>query len=187
MKTKAIAGVAMLSIMLASFVVLAFVQPAFASPLNSRDRAFVGGTTPARMHDRNRSPPARVNLTVGQAISLSGLQGRYVNADNKSVRGSASGSFTLTVTGVYREGYTLKISSGTFTVGDTSYKVSGGTVLMGPNGRDLSGSGTAGQGVQFLIHARIGSDSAGTARSMALLDVTNGSTEYIVRLRTPSS
>jgi len=186
MKMKTIAGAAMLSVLVASFTTLAFVQPAFAFPSSQKERAFAERSTQVRGHDRDHDL-TRINLTLGQTITLTGLAARYVDADNKTIRGNASASFTFTVTGVFRAGYTLSLSSGTFKIGDTSYTVSGGSVTLGRYGREIVGSGSAGQGVSFLIRAGFLPNATGATKSRVMLDVKNGSAEYLVGLRTPKS
>lgn len=198
MKTSGIAGTAILALLVAGIASIAFAQQASAQQTSTSQHVLQGKALGEKLQAKQLSIAnnglgdpdryhRRINLTLGQTVTLSGLIGRFVNADNRSIRGNASGSFTFTVTGVFKAGYTLSITSGAFKIGDTTYTVTGGSVELGPYGRWMTGSGAAGQGVNFLIHAGFHGTDTATPHARVLLDVQNGSTEYLVMLRTAPS
>ncbi len=202
MNTKTLAATAILALMLTGIATVAFAHPnpTFTSSTRNQDQTSSSGTVQSKdsekehvehgNHDdsgHGRNHPKALDLKVGDTITLSNLEGRFRQVGNESTRGNASGSFTFTVTGAFKAGYTLSITSGTIKIGDQTYTVNSGSVQTGPYGRELVGQGTAGNGVQFLMHATI-RGTAATPHGMVMLDLQNGTTEYMVLLRaTPSS
>lgn len=134
--------------------------------------------------DSDQGENNRLNLTVGQTITLTSLTGRYESATNSSIRGSATGSLTLQVSQVFKEGFVLTITSGTLSVAGTSYTVTGGTVELGPFGQWASGTGTTSGSGQFLIHIGLHGTSTTNANARAVLDLKAGGSEYLVSLGT---
>ena len=136
-----------------------------------------------------------LNLSVGQSLTFSGLDGRFSSITNESSDeehdfgppGNATGSFTFKVTGTYAEGYNLTITSGTFTLNKTIYTVTGGTLTLSEEGRSGRGHGTASGGATFTIYiAGIHGNSTANAKLGAIkLDVKAGTSEYRVILVTP--
>ena len=200
MKTKTVAATAILALMLAGIASVAFAHPEQTSQPSPEDQTLASSTVQTKGsnqkgHDDrgekedsgNHGHGHALDLKVGDTITLSNLDGRFRQVGNESIRGNASGSFTFTVTGVFKQGYVLSITSGTIKVGDQTYTVNEGTVQTGHYGREMTGQGTAGSGVQFIIHAKI-HGTAAAPKGMVMLDLENGSTEYMVLLRAvPSS
>ncbi len=199
MNTKTLAATAILALMLTGVAAVAFAHPnpTFTSNPQKQDQTNASSTVQSKdsekehgNHDdsgHGRDDPKALALKVGDTITLSNLEGRFRQVGNESTRGNASGSFTFTVTGAFKAGYALSITSGTIKIGDETYTVNSGSVQTGTYGRDVVGQGTAGNGVQFLMHATI-RGTAATPYGMVMLDLQNGTTEYVVLLRaTPSS
>ncbi len=202
MKTKTVAATAILALMLAGIATVAFAHPnpTFTSNTLSQNQTSSSGAVQSKdsenehgedgNHDdsgHHRDHPKALDLKVGETIILSDLEGRFRQVGKESNEGNASGSFTFTVTGAFNAGYALSITSGTIKIGDQTYTVNSGSAQTGYYGRDVVGQGTAGSGVQFLLHAMI-RGTATTPHGMVMLDLQNGTTEYQVLLRaTPSS
>lgn len=208
MNTKTLAATTILALMLTGIATVAYAHPSLGSQTpqtpqsskasedsrdNQSDAKGLGWGQILKGSDREkhenhgvRDHGERLNLTVGQTITLTDLSGKYVQIGNRTIRGNASGSFTFTVTGVFKQGIALSITSGTITLGDHTYTVNSGSVQSGPHGKNLVGQGTAGDGVHFLIHATI-HRTATTPHGMVMLDLQNGTTEYMVLLRTATS
>ncbi len=205
MNTKTLAATAILALMLTGIATVAFAHPnpistsshqtqqnqtTASNAVQSKDPEQKGDHGKGGVHNKQgyeRNHPPALTLKVGDTITLSSLDGRFRQVGNESIRGNASGSFTFTVTGAFKAGYALSITSGTIKIGDQTYTVNSGSVQTGPYGRELVGQGTAGNGVQFLMHATIRGTST-TPHGMVMLDLQNGTTEYMVLLRaTPSS
>jgi hypothetical protein len=191
MKTSTIAGTAILAILLAGAFVTLFgtlsaltpTQPKTSStPTDASQHGHRGSHS--EKYEEQGPRHNRLNLTVGETLTFSGLTGRFVDSTNHTIRGNSSGSFTFAVTGAFKDGYTLSIKSGSFTVGSTTYTVTGGTVVLGPFGEWANGSGTTGQGAQFLIQLAIHGKASTNPDGRIVLDLKNASTEYLVSLGT---
>jgi hypothetical protein len=124
---------------------------------------------------------SQANLSVGQTITITSTQGEWVVVGNQAKNGTASGTLTFSVTGKFASGYTLSLTSGSFTVNGTTYTVSSGTAQLGSCANSLLGQGTTTPTGQFLIRAHAYGNFAGSSAS-AQLDFTNGTTEYLVSL-----
>jgi plastocyanin len=124
-----------------------------------------------------------VQLTVGCKITFSNLEGVAITSPTANLpnRVNASGSFTFTVTGVYQWGYSLTITSGTVTIGSTTYTVSGGNLVL--NGRAMSGTGqgTMSSGPTFLVRVSgLGINSTGSVSGHVAFDITSGTSQWLV-------
>ncbi len=128
-----------------------------------------------------QGPPA--NLTIGQIITLTSTNGSFVEVDNPSDNGTASGTLALTVTGKLSEGYTFSISSGSFTISGTQYTISSGSAQTGLGGNNLQGQGSTSSSGDFLVQLQARGSLAGTNASVHV-DLKTGSTEYMVNLLT---
>lgn len=126
------------------------------------------------------------NLAMGQTITLTSTSGEYREVNDSSVNGTASGTLTFTVTGKLSQGFTLSLSSGTITIGGTQYTISSGSAQTGRAASNLEGQGTTSSSGDFIIHAQARGSFAGTS-ARAVLDFSNGTTEYIVTLVTSVS
>ncbi len=121
------------------------------------------------------------NLTVGQTITITSSSGNYVVVGNHDQNGTASGTLTFTVTGKLAGGYTLSITSGSLVVSGTTYTVSSGSAQMGRDAARLVGQGATSSSGEFLVTASAHGSFVGTTATMSL-DLSNGSTEYLVFL-----
>jgi len=123
-------------------------------------------------------PGAR--FSVGQTLTLTSVAGGYREIGT-SINGTAAGSLTLRVTGVFAGGCALSVTGGTITVNGTVYTVSSGSAELGRDGVRMAGQGQGGS-AQFLFAARdlgrFGSNGYGVLR----VDLTSGSQEFGVRL-----
>ena len=122
-----------------------------------------------------------VSLTVGQTITITSTQGKFLVYATPTKNGTASGTLTFTVTGKLAMGYALSLTSGTIVVNGTTYTVSSGSAQMGPFANAMIGQGTTTPTGQFLFQAQAHGSFAGTSGSVSL-DFTNGTTEYAVLL-----
>jgi hypothetical protein len=84
-------------------------------------------------------------LTAGQTVTLTSTGGTYRELNNSSSTastGKASGSLTLSVSGTFKGGYALSITSGSLTIAGTTYNIASGSAEMGPFQANLVGQGT---------------------------------------------
>ena len=164
MRTKKIATAT--TIGAATLMVLLFALPAMAAS--------------ATTSQTSRSP--RADLVLGQTITMTSVSGGYKDPDKPSINGTATGSLSLQVTGVFKGGYALAVTGGTLSFGGSTYTVSGGTAELGPYGVHMVGQAQAGSSAQLLFAARnlgaFGSSTYGILR----IDLTNGANEFGVRL-----
>jgi len=123
----------------------------------------------------------QVNVNIGQTITITSTSGRYVVVGNHDQNGTASGTLTFTVTGKLAGGYTLSISSGSIVVNGTTYTVSSGSAQMGRDAARLVGQGATSSSGEFLVSATAHGSLVGSTATMSL-DLSNGSTEYLVFL-----
>jgi peptidoglycan DL-endopeptidase CwlO len=124
---------------------------------------------------------SQANLTVGQTITITSTAGQYVTVSNNDQNGTASGTLTFSVTGKLSEGYTLSITSGSIVVNGTTYTVSSGSAQMDRSASQLNGQGATSSSGSFLVSATAHGNFAGSTATVSL-DLTNGSTEYLVFL-----
>lgn len=131
---------------------------------------------------------ACMTFSSNETLSLSNLTGHYINfAGNSTTHGNASGSFSFTVGQTFMRGCTLNITGGSIKLGNTTYAVTGGSLVLSFGGRAGIGTGTT-SGGSFLIglgglHGNSTSASVGAIR----LDFKTGSSEYLVILGSPES
>jgi hypothetical protein len=127
-------------------------------------------------------------FTKGEVITFKGLIGHSNNltsgADGRA--GHSTGFLQVNVTEVASSGDTLTILSGNFTIGQTTYAISGGTVVLHPSDRSGNGTGTATGGATFALKVSGIHINTRTGALTAHLkyDVTVGSAEYHVLLHT---
>jgi hypothetical protein len=124
---------------------------------------------------------SEVNLTDGQTITITSTSGSYYSLATNSVNGTASGTFTFTVTGKLSTGYILSISSGSISVNGVTYTVSSGTAQMTLSADGISGQGTTSSSGVFAIQAQAHGSFVGSSARVTL-DFSNGTTEYAVFL-----
>jgi hypothetical protein len=142
---------------------------------------FFGGGLPPGGFPAIMGPPA--NLTVGQTITLTSTSGQYVVVNDSGVNGTATGTFTLTVTGKLAEGYTLSITSGSISINGTTYTISSGSAETSPPATALQGQGSTSSSGEFLLQAQARGSFAGS-NATANIDLKAGSSEYMILLMT---
>jgi|GEM_PF-935976 hypothetical protein len=124
---------------------------------------------------------SQVNLTVGQTVTITSTSGQYYQVGKTTANGTASGTFTFTVTGKLSTGYILSISSGSVTVNAVKYTVFSGSAQMALSADSISGQGTTTSSGVFAIQAQAHGSFVGSSASVTL-DFSNGTTEYAVFL-----
>jgi hypothetical protein len=194
MKTAAVAAITLLALLVVGVAATASAHQSLALSTGQSNSSVVAASHSGKGEhggqgngaDRGRGGSNRLNLTVGQTLTLSALTGRYTSATNSSVKGNASGTLAAKVTAAFKEGYLLTISSGTLTLGGTKYSVTGGTVELVPSGQAGTGTGTTSSSGQFLIQLNIhGTSTNPIAR--AVLDLKASGSEYLVSIGTPNA
>lgn len=123
----------------------------------------------------------RIQLSVGQTITLTSVAGGYWEVGDKAVNGTASGSMTLTVSGAFKGGYALSVTGGSLSINGATYTISGGSAELGPYGVHTVGQGQAGT-AQFLFADRDLGKFGSTNYGVLRVDLTNGSSEFAARL-----
>jgi hypothetical protein len=118
---------------------------------------------------------------VGQTITITSTKGEFWAVGTPSENGTASGTLTFTVTAQLSAGYTLSITSGSFTLNGTTYTISSGSAQTGRSADTLSGQGTTTPTGQFLLQGSSRGSFAGTTGSL-FIDFKAGTTEYAVAL-----
>lgn len=175
MNTKKIAVASTLG----AFAVLAllFAYPAMAATAGSQPN-----TNIQQLYARaDQVPSQRIQLTVGQPITLTSVAGGYWVVGDPGSNGTASGTMAFSVTGALHGGYTISITGGALTVNGTAYSISAGSAELGPYGRFMVGQGHAGSATFLFLDrdlGRFGSTSYGVLH----VDLQNGSSEFGVRL-----
>ena len=163
MRTKKIAFATTVA---ATLMVLLFALPAIAASSST--------TT------NNASNKA--DLALGQTITMTSISGGYKELSTPSINGTATGSVSLQVTGVFKRGYALEVTGGTLSFGGTTYAISSGSAELGPYGVHMVGQAQAGSSAQLLFAARnlgaFGTSKYGILR----VDLISGANEFGVRL-----
>lgn len=164
MKTTRIAAIGTASLIAVMALILA--APAMASTQNT---TLLTDTSVSSTSSTTSTQviPTPTTLSVGQTITFTSISGEWhllsgpnpaqatksttTTATANSVpSGPASGTMVLTVTGVYRTGYALSLTSGTIglvtatstgTTTITSYTLASGSAEMGPQQAHLEGQG----------------------------------------------
>jgi len=125
---------------------------------------------------------AQPQLSAGQTITLTSIAGGYRQVGDRAVNGTASGSMALLVTGVFKGGYALSVTGGSIALNGTTYSITGGSGELGPRGIHMVGQGQAGNSGDFLFAARNLGKLGGTSYGVLRIDLTNGSSEFAIRL-----
>jgi hypothetical protein len=147
--------------------------------------------------------PAPAALTVGQTITLTSTSGTWKlistpAATGSATTGPAAGTMTLTVTGVFKAGYTLSLTSGSLTLStatpatsgttstpiSTTYAFGTGSAVMGPHQAHLVGQGTLASATpgSFLFAAGAHANFQGKTFSTLRFDLKVNGQEYGVLL-----
>jgi hypothetical protein len=123
----------------------------------------------------------KIQLSVGQTITLTSVAGGYWEVGNRSVNGTASGTMTLQVSGAFKGGYALTVTGGSLVIGTTTYTISSGSSELGPYGARMIGQGQAGT-AQFLFAGRDIGKFGTTNYCILRVDLKDGSSEFAARL-----
>ena len=123
----------------------------------------------------------KVQLSVGQTITLTSVAGGYWEVGDRAVNGTASGSMTLQVTGAFAGGYSLSVTGGSLSIAGTTYSVSSGSAELGPYGIHMVGQGQS-ENAQFLFGDRSLGRFGSTTYAILRVDLSNGSTQFGARL-----
>jgi hypothetical protein len=199
MKTKVIAASAIAALLLVGVGAVALANTGAASALglgssNSNGEDHNSQGTPQSDHGSDNgadheggSAKACANFTVGETLTVSGLEGKYFNATDHRIHGNATGTFTFKVDKIYATGCMLTITGGSFKLNKTSYSVTGGTIVLSHEGHSGEGTGST-SSRSFLIRV---DGLHGTSKSASVgqvgLDFKNGSQEFLIRLGSPES
>ena len=140
---------------------------------------FPGGA-PAPQGGRMQTQPGP-NISVGEAITVTSTQGRFVTVGTSGENGTASGTLTFTVTGKLSQGYTLSLTGGSLVVGGSTYTVASGTAQMDPQASSISGQGSTSPSGQFILRASAQGSFVGSS-GLVSIDLQSGSSEYLVTL-----
>lgn len=163
-----------------ALVAMLFAFPAMAATTASA--AAQSATPQQSIHQAQDRDLKRVDLKVGQNISIVSVAGGYREVGNSAVNGTASGSMTLQVTGAFVGGYTLTTTGGSITVNGTTYTISAGSAELGPYGAHMVGQAQSGTSAQLLFSVlnlgKFGSTNYGVLR----VDLTSGSSQFVARL-----
>lgn len=181
-RTKAIGGAAIIAV-----VALIFAYPVFAAATASLPNASVATNQSNSPTSTSivSLPPA---LTVGQTVTFTSTNGQWrvlSSPVTPLVRtGAASGTVTLTVTGAYKHGYSLSITSGALSINGSTYSIVSGSAEMGPWQARLVGQGsfsTSAPG-SFLMAGGAHADFFGSTFNTLRFDVQANGAEYGVVL-----
>jgi len=163
---------------LGTFAVLAIL---LAYPAMAMSAAPTGANPTQLLQNLNRAVPEKISYSAGQTITLTSVAGGYHEVGNPSVNGTASGTLTLQVTGVFARGYSLTITGGSFDINGTTYTVSGGSAEMGPYGYHMVGQGQAGT-ASFLFGFRDLGRFGSSNYAIVGVDLNAGSSQWLSRL-----
>ena len=124
-------------------------------------------------------------LSVNETLTVSVPQGRYVDAANSSIHGNASGTFDFKVADIFARGCTLSLTGGSFTLGSTTYNITGGSVLLNHGGRSGVGTGTTTGGTFLIRVSGLQGNSTSADVGAIGLDFKNGPSEFLAHLSSP--
>jgi hypothetical protein len=98
--------------------------------------------------------------------------------------GTAAGTMTLTVTGAYKAGYSLSITSGSLSINGTTYAFGTGNAVMGPYQAHLVGEGNVASATpgSFLFSAGAHANFQGRTYNTLRFDIQVNGEEYGVVL-----
>jgi hypothetical protein len=192
MKTTQAAAIGGASII--ALVALLLAIPAMAAPnglalaTNAVSTSSIGATTNTTSTSIIPAPTA---LTVGQTITFTSTNGGYRIIGSHDKVGTASGTMVLTVTGAYKGGYSLSLTSGSLALGNTTYTMGSGSAEMGPHQAHVVGQGnlavtpvgsTNAPAGTFLFEAGAHANFQGNTYNTLRLDVQVNGVEYGVLL-----
>lgn len=201
MKTAKIAAISGASILAVVALVLAI--PAMAATNNGGSGGYpLAGTALSNTAASSSILTAPTALTVGQTITFTSTSGQYrtigATSSAAGASGAASGTMVLTVTGAFKGGYALSLTSGSLTLvsasatstsTSTTYTMGSGSAEMGPHQAHLVGQGTIVSSTPgaFLFAAGAHANFQGQTYNTLRLDVQVNGVEYGVLLLVTST
>lgn len=180
MNTKKIAVVSTLGAL--AVVAMLFAYPAMASSAGTPQNTSVQQLL---RHSAN-TPSQKIQLSVGQTITLTSVAGGSWVIGDRASNGTASGAMTLQVTGVLSGGYAISVTGGTLNINGTAYTISSGSAELGPYGRFVVGQGQAGTATFLFLDRNLGKFGS-TGYGVLLVDLKGGSSEFAARLLVTTS
>jgi len=165
-----------------AIVAMLFAYPAIASSAATPATPSIQQLLQQSTTTQQTAAIQQTELSAGQTITLTSIAGGYRQVGDRADNGTASGSLTLQVTGVFKGGYALSVTGGSITLNGTTYSVSGGSGVLGPKQVHMVGQGHAGNSGQFLFAARNLGSLGGTSYGMLRIDLANGGSEFAIRL-----
>jgi hypothetical protein len=175
MNTKKIA----MASTIGAFAVLALL---FAYPAMASSAAAPQNVNPQQLlqHPQNGAAQ-KIQLSSGQTITLTSVAGGYFEIGKPSVNGTASGTMTLQVSGVFTGGYSLTVTGGSLGINGATYTISSGSAQLGRYGLAAVGQGQAGS-ASFLFLERGLGKFGNTSYGVLRVDLKDGSSEFAARL-----
>ena len=175
MNTKKITVASTLGVL--AVVALLFAVPAMAAAASSPQ-----ATNPQRLMLRSAYIPSqKLQLFVGQNITLTSVTGGYWVVGDRASNGTASGTITFQVTGAFARGYAVSVTGGSLSINGTTYNISSGSAELGPLGRAMVGQAQAGSARFMFLDRNLGKFGS-TSYGVVRVDLTNGSSEFAARL-----
>jgi hypothetical protein len=175
MNTKKTAAASALGVFAVTALLVAYPAMA-ASSVNPQQT-----NTQQLLHNSAYLSSHRIQLTVGQNITMTSVAGGYWIVGDRSSNGTASGTMTLQVTGALTGGYVISVTGGTLNINGTTYTISGGSAELGPYGRFMAGQGQAGDAQFFFLDRNLGKFGT-TNYGVLRMDLKDGSSEFGTRL-----
>jgi hypothetical protein len=160
-----------------AIVAMLFAYPAMAANVAAPVAPSIQQLVPQQANSNQK-----IQLSTGQTITLTSVAGGYRQVGDRSVNGTAAGSLTLQVTGVFTGGYALSVTGGSISLNGTTYTVSGGSGELGPRGVHMVGQGQASNSTQFLFAAKNLGKLGGNSYGILRIDLSNGNSEFAIRL-----
>jgi hypothetical protein len=122
----------------------------------------------------------KADLSVGQTINISSIEGSFNVVGDRSQNGTASGTLTFTVTSALKTGYTLALTSGSLDLNGTTYTITSGSAETGIYAQNLVGQGETSPAGTFLIRANSTGNFGGVVLSQVRMDFNTSAAEYAV-------
>ena len=175
MNTKKIAVASTLGAL--AVIAVLFALPAMAAAASSPQT-----TNPQRLMQHSAYIHSqKIQLSVGQNITLTSVAGGYWLVGDRASNGTASGTISFRVTGAFAGGYTISVTGGSLNINETTYNISSGSAELGSFGRVMVGQAQAGS-AQFMFLDRNLGKFGSTSYGVVRVDLTSGTSEFAARL-----
>jgi hypothetical protein len=185
-RTKTVGSAVVLAV-----IALVFAYPVFAAGLPFSGAASPNSSTPGAAANTTSTantsiiPPPPV-LSVGQTVTFTSTNGQWRVIDPSSKphvgSGPASGTVTFTVTGAFKGGYALSITSGTLSINGTTYTIASGSAELGPYLAHVVGQGSLSPSGSFLVDGNAHANFFGDTYNTLRFDLQANGVEYGVLL-----